>query len=768
MAMYIVALRMSRHVLASTLLLFALLAIIEPCASQGGGPTPAAQPAQGAAKPVPRDLSQRILSKAALTNDIFGCPDIRNVQNWKGSECKSDRTGALFLRNGPRKIGPPYVALLPAVKPMDIHSDPSLAELSSGEIVCAWVSTVHDTQDTAVLVSHLKPTTNSWSRPRVVSYEVGRTASSPRLLYLKSEDTLHLWHDTMKSGSHELDDKPTRDIRHITFKNGGGEASVPQLETSLSLESAHMGGQITMTPTGKLLMPLNHVHDDLRREQLKHVGGLWTAIQLRAIKNGDLEPPNDQVHEYRNKAAQLLNVARFSGLHSSRDGGKTWEHVRLSQPGWFLSSPSIVAWPKSKHGSLVAFYTSNRGDYIHRSVSTDDGATWSVPEKLHLPNINSGIQAIVLSSGKIALGFVNAVAGSANRTHLNWPIAIALSNDGGISWDYVRDLEPGGLPDCMLMGLPRALDGKALPTAPLGPTFGHVSLIEGSRGVIHVAYSFRSASVKYVQITEQWVKTGPSIGAFHGHLSPASNMDLASTKCYEALTTRDKLLQAKMQEVAATKAAGKPPPSAAANARAQAAAVAGGTVVRPLERSGVGSAGRDAAPRAGGPGGGRRAPQGGQTQARPQGGQASPQGGPAHQQGGAVSTAAHGPLETWARATRATGASPQRLPPGDGEEHPGGRKFVQEPEADEDVFGEEDEAEAERELQRRAQNGLPRRPGTGLFSSGGTSRRSSASPSSKSSSSSKSGGSSKSSGGHGSSKEKDKDKDDKKKKHWMF
>ena len=56
-------------------------------------------------------------------------------------------------------------------------------------------------------------------------------------------------------------------------------------------------------------------------------------------------------------------------------------------------------------GHLAAFMRNREAYRIHRSESFDYGETWSAPEPTPLPNNNSSISAIKLSSGRIAIAY---------------------------------------------------------------------------------------------------------------------------------------------------------------------------------------------------------------------------------------------------------------------------------------------------------------------------------------------------------------------------
>ena len=64
-------------------------------------------------------------------------------------------------------------------------------------------------------------------------------------------------------------------------------------------------------------------------------------------------------------------------------------------------------------GTLVALFRSRWADAIYRSMSTDDGQTWTAPQPTELPNNNSSIQFVVLPGDRLALVFNQSSAADA-------------------------------------------------------------------------------------------------------------------------------------------------------------------------------------------------------------------------------------------------------------------------------------------------------------------------------------------------------------------
>jgi predicted neuraminidase len=149
-------------------------------------------------------------------------------------------------------------------------------------------------------------------------------------------------------------------------------------------------------------------------------------------------------------------------------------------------------------GELVAFFRSRAADRIYVSRSTDHGRTWTAPARTPLPNNNASIQAAGLRSGRIAMVFNHFSANDDPELAVwparRYPLTIALSEDGGRTWPYMRHIDPG---DGFLGAENEAANrGCAYPT-----------VVQGPDGAIHVAYSYRGRQcIKYVGVTEDWIR----------------------------------------------------------------------------------------------------------------------------------------------------------------------------------------------------------------------------------------------------------------------
>ena len=116
-----------------------------------------------------------------------------------------------------------------------------------------------------------------------------------------------------------------------------------------------------------------------------------------------------------------------------------------------------------------------------------------------LPNNNASIQAATLPSGAIAIVFNHFSANDDPDTPTwpkrRYPLTIALSEDGGKTWPYMRHVDPGD-----------GFFGDA--NEPGNRVCAYPTVVAGDDGAIHVAYSYRGRQcIKYVRVTEAWIRS---------------------------------------------------------------------------------------------------------------------------------------------------------------------------------------------------------------------------------------------------------------------
>ncbi len=173
----------------------------------------------------------------------------------------------------------------------------------------------------------------------------------------------------------------------------------------------------------------------------------------------------------------------FSLVAISDDDGTTWT---ASGPIISLGGvqPTIIA---KRDGTLTAFLRDNGPPpkRIIRSISTDNGMTWSMGEDTDLPDPGAGVEALRLGNGDWLL--VNNDTEEGRHS-----LAARISGDEGATWRWLRHVE-----------LWERDKGSAC----------YPSFSLGSDGTIHGSFSYSSQdqpgeTIKYVHFNEDWIKQG--------------------------------------------------------------------------------------------------------------------------------------------------------------------------------------------------------------------------------------------------------------------
>jgi len=193
----------------------------------------------------------------------------------------------------------------------------------------------------------------------------------------------------------------------------------------------------------------------------------------------------------------------------SDDQGKSWRMVEMPGSRGRVH-PTVV---EIDDGHLAAFMRSREADNVYRSESLDWGETWSEPNPTPLPNNNSSISAIRTKSGRIAVAY-NPTAtpfpapGKAAWPGLRCPVAVALSEDGGLTFPLIRLMERGE----GYIGEENKANNKQ---------YEYPYLMQSTDGRLHLTYAaYTRKCIKYVSFTEEDV-----IGAkreFVGVYNPTS------------------------------------------------------------------------------------------------------------------------------------------------------------------------------------------------------------------------------------------------------
>jgi predicted neuraminidase len=363
-------------------------------------------------------------------------------------------------------------AFLPA--PAVQNHAANLATLPNGDVGCVWFGgTQEGVPDISIWFS--RRTGDAWGEPVKLSADDTRSEQNPVLATAPNGDVWLLY--TAQRAGHQ----DTAEVRLRVSTDGGASWSPHQtLFPATASGGVFVRQPPTLLPSGRWLLPVFHC--------VATPGQVWV---------GDHDT---------------------SAVMISDDGGATWQERPVPEStGCVHMNIHPLA-----DGTLLALFRSRWADHIYRSVSTDDGWTWTAPTPTTLPNNNSSIQYVPLRDGSLALvynhssrenatgrraslydeisddGVADTQAPAAATGAAFWgapraPMTLALSTDNGRTW-HGRNLEEG--------------DGHCLTNNSrdkLNRELSYPSIIQTRDGMLHIAYTHFRQAIKYVRVDPAWV-----------------------------------------------------------------------------------------------------------------------------------------------------------------------------------------------------------------------------------------------------------------------
>jgi len=251
-------------------------------------------------------------------------------------------------------------------------------------------------------------------------------------------------------------------------KPEGNGVLLQNSDETLLLIYGTMQGQLE----GKAGPGVRWVTCDLRIKRSIDNGYTWSAVEM-IEKNWGHVPRCKPIHLAN---GDILFGTEFTTWYSqvwaSQNKGQTWQ-IRGSVPGEPNQHPSLVL---RKDGSILALIRpSGQIPKVLRSVSYDEGCTWSVAEitSNHCPF--SALDATCLQDGRIVMAWNNHPK---NRN----PLTLGLSCDGGQTWPYKRNLIQG--------------EGS----------FHYPAIIQSNDGLIHLTFTNNRRTIDHVVLTADWIE----------------------------------------------------------------------------------------------------------------------------------------------------------------------------------------------------------------------------------------------------------------------
>jgi predicted neuraminidase len=352
----------------------------------------------------------------------------------------------------------------------------NLHALPNGDLLCVWFGgTQEGIPDVSIYLSRLAAGTTEWQPATKLSDDPARSEQNP-VLFTTPTGELWLIYTAQLSGHQN-----TAIVRRRISTDGGH--SWGPIETLFDQPGTFVRQPIVVLPDGAWACP----------------------VFLCRTQPGERWVGNDDI----------------SAVMISEDHGRTWtQHVVPDSLGCVHMNVQTLA-----DGSLLALYRSRWADRIYASRS-QDGRSWSAPQPTALPNNNSSIQFVALRNGHLALVYNESDAShsTGRRTSLYddigdaedhgelreqqasargtafWgapraPLSLAISEDGGHTWRRRRNIEIG--------------DGYCMTNNSADQRnreYSYPSIVQGTDGALHIAFTYFRQRIKYVTVDESWVR----------------------------------------------------------------------------------------------------------------------------------------------------------------------------------------------------------------------------------------------------------------------
>ncbi|MCD8796654.1 exo-alpha-sialidase [Mammaliicoccus sciuri] len=325
---------------------------------------------------------------------------------------------------------------------------PALIETEDGGMLCAWFAgSFEGSGDISIVVSKLDPETQTWSIPITVSQGENRSEQNPAFFRHPNGDIWLIY---------------TSQISRQEGKDNMQFSSIIMVQKSRD-EGLNWSNA----------------------EVLIHNEGTFSRQPIQILSNGRWIFSTWLCED---SADGLTNDP--TEFQVSDDEGTTWKPIRMPESEGRVHANVI----ELEKGHLIAFMRSRFADFIYKSESKDYGDSWSVPEATLLPNNNSSISAVKLSSGEIAIAYNLNSASNATFGKIAWPglrnpVAVSVSEDGGLTWPIGRIFEQA-----------EGFIGTENKTN--NAQYEYPTLYQDRQGTLHLVYAYKNRlSVKYVRFT---------------------------------------------------------------------------------------------------------------------------------------------------------------------------------------------------------------------------------------------------------------------------
>jgi len=355
-----------------------------------------------------------------------------------------------------------------------VHSS-SIIELPNGDLLSCWFegSGERNANDVQVKGARLKKGSTNWSQPFLMADTPGQPDCNPVLFVDKSKKLWLFW-IVVQANQWETSVLKYRTATDY-LKNGSPNWSwqdvillKPGEEFPKTIKSEFSAMKSRGLAWAEYAPQYEKMVYEAAKDKKKRETGWMSRIHPTVLPNGRILLP------------LYSDGFNLSLVAISDDQGATW---KPSKPivGYGNIQPSIV---QKKDASLVAFMRDN-GDSpgrVLKSISTDDGYSWTSAKKSNMINPGTSVDVINLKDGNWVMVYNDLEDG-------RYSVAISLSDDEGETWKWTKHLEKD--------------DSKK-------GSFSYPSVIQTKNGLIHISYSYRigenKKTIKHTSLDPNWIK----------------------------------------------------------------------------------------------------------------------------------------------------------------------------------------------------------------------------------------------------------------------
>ena len=350
----------------------------------------------------------------------------------------------------------------------------SLIEAPNGDLLACWFygSGERKANDVLIKGSRLKKGNKNWEDVFDMADTPGLPDCNP-VLWIDNNEKLWLFWIAVRANKWENSILKYR--TSINYLNDGTPSwnwqdniiLKPGKRFSTTIQSA-FEKHIDEPMWAEYAQPYSKLIIEASKDPEKRQKGWMTRIHPLSLESGRILLP------------LYSDGYNISLIAISDDNGKNW---KASNPivGLGPIQPSLV---KKNNGDILAFMRDSGSDpkRVLKSISKDNGETWSFTTDTKIPNPSSSIEVIRLKNGNWIMACNDTETG---RNQM----AILLSFNEGKSWEIKKYI------------------GKEDSNREI--SFSYPSLIQTSDELIHLTYSLKKRKGKTIQhviFNEDWIK----------------------------------------------------------------------------------------------------------------------------------------------------------------------------------------------------------------------------------------------------------------------